>query len=305
MKHLPIYNPDYERLMGELGKALQTKGYTRWKMNVSMVREFLFFLECKNINDIKTVKATDIVAYHEYIRERPNQRTEGGLSNDMLKHHLFSVRLFFDYLADTGQVDGSPARLPKFSVGKSKEREVLTVEEVKQLYQATVNKKERALLSLAYGCGLRRSEIEALNVGDIMLSKGMVLVRDGKNHKSRTVPLSDNVVTDLKEYIIYERGKRLLVNTVDQALLLNYLGERQGAGNLNTMLKNISLRTSIKKKVTLHILRHSIATHLLDKGADIHFIKTFLGHVCIDTSHIYSRKRKQRLNLLNAIHENH
>ena len=304
MKHLPIYNLDYQRMLGEFEKVLQTKGYSKWMMHVNMVREFFFFLECKNISEIKAVKATDIVSYYEYLRERPNQRREGGLSNAMLKHHLFSVRILFDYLTDTGQVEGSPARLPKFSIGKGKEKEVLTVEEVKQLYGATKNRKERAILSLAYGCGLRRSEIEDLNIGDVILSKGVLTVRDGKNHKSRVIPLSDNVVMDLKEFIVYERRDRIIHNFAEQAFILNYIGQRATGGHLNNVVKYITARTPIKKDVTLHSLRHSIATHLLDQGADIHFIKNFLGHACIDTSHIYSKRRKLKLNLKIAINEN-
>lgn len=303
MKHLPVYNPDYQRMLEEFAKVLQTKGYTRWKMNASMAREFLFFLECRSINDIKAVKATDIVAYYEYLKERPNQRQGGGLSNDMLKHHLFSVRLFFDYLTDTGQVEGSPARLPKFSIGKGKERNVLTVEEVKQLYGAVKNRKERALLSLAYGCALRRSEIVDLNVGDVLFSKGILTVRDGKNHKSRVVPLSDEVIKDLKEFVVYERRDRIIHNFTEQAFILNYIGQRVSGGHLNEVLKDITTRTPIKKKVTLHCLRHSIATHLIDQGADIHFVKNLLGHVSIDTSHIYAKRRKQKLNLKKAIDE--
>ena len=305
MKHLPVNNIDYQRLLGELSKALHTKGYTQSEMHVNMVREFLFFTESRNITDIKEVKAADIIAYYEYLKQRPNQRRGGGLSNAMLKHHLFSVRLFFDYLTDTGQVEGSPARLPKFSIGKGKETEMLTIEEIKQLYNITINKRERAILSLAYGCGLRRSEIEDLNLSDVLLSKGMLTVRDGKNHKSRTIPLSDNVLKELKEYIIYERNKYLSHNFSEQALILNYLGNRMTGGHLNNVIQYIMARTAIKKVITLHSLRHSIATHLLDEGANIDFVKNFLGHSCIDTSHIYSKRRKQRLNLQNAIYENH
>ncbi|HWY98615.1 MAG TPA: tyrosine-type recombinase/integrase [Bacteroidia bacterium] len=304
MKHLPVYNPDYQRMLEEFATVLQTKGYARWQMNTNMVREFLFFLECRGINDIKAVKATDIVAYYEYLKERPNQRRGGGLSNAMLKHHLFSVRIFFDYLTDTAQIEGSPARLPKFSIGKGKEREALTQEEIKELYRVTKNRRERAILSLAYGCGLRRSEIVDLNIGDVLLSKGLLTVRDGKGHKSRVIPLSDNVIKDLKEFVTYERRDRIIHNFAEQGFILNYIGQRASGGHLNDVIKDIAARTSIKKNVTPHVLRHSIATHLLDQGADIYFVKNLLGHACIDTSHIYSKRRKQKLTLKKAIYDN-
>jgi integrase/recombinase XerD len=299
VKHLPIYNPDYRRLLSEFEKTTLTIGYSCAAMYISNVREFLFFLESRGISEVRTVKAADIVSYYEYIRERPNQRREGGLSNAMLRHHLFSLRLFFDYLTDTQQIENSPVRLPKFSIGKANERDILTLEEIKQVYNAAKTKRERAILSLAYGCGLRRSEIKDLDVVDIVLSKGMLLVRDGKNHKSRTLPLSDGVIKDLRDYLLYERPQ--YQQHLANAFILNDMGVRMDGNSLNTTILRIMSRTTIKKHITLHCLRHSIATHLLDKGADIVFVKNFLGHQEIDTSHLYSKRRKQRLNILNQL----
>lgn len=304
MKHLPIYNETFEQYLDEFNTALTTQGYKGTGMYYSTVREFLFFSERKGITEIKQVQAAEVIAYYEYLCERPNQRREGGLSEKMIRHHLFGLRLFFDYLLEAGEVESSPARLPKFNIGKSNERNILSIEEVQQLYQACETKCDRALIGIAYGCGLRRGEIEKLNMADVLLSKGMVIVREGKGGKYRTVPVSDSVLKDLKEYLLYERHKYLIAGQQStDAFLLNNQGTRFRGDKLNKRLKYIIEHTQnpilISKGITLHCLRHSIATHLLDNGANIEFVQKFLGHAEMDTAMIYSRKRKQRLMIMN------
>ena len=308
MKHLPIYNPVFENYYKDFNSFIKTKGYSRGKdcMYPSCVREFLFFIESKQVSDIKDITAKEIIAYHEYLLERPNQRREGGLSDSMIKSHLFSLRLFFDYLIDMDIVDSSPARLPKFVLKKYKQRNILTLEEIKQLYEACETKQDKAMLSLAYGCGLRRSEIVKLDTSDVHLQKGVVVIRDSKNHRSRTIPLADNVLRDIKEYLLYERMNYINIGkSPEHSFLINKLGLRKQGNDLNLRLKQLLERTHnpeiLRKEITLHCLRHSIATHLLDNGATIEFVQHFLGHSQIDTAHIYSKRRKQQMKILSQI----
>ncbi len=308
MKHLPLHNPVFEALYKDFESLIRTKGYSRGQntMYPSCVREFLFFIENKGITTIQQVEATEIIAYHEYISTRPNQRREGGLSDSMIKSHLFSLRLFFDYLLDNGELDSSPARLPKFTVKRHKERNILTVEEIKQLYAACENQRDKAMISVAYGCGLRRSEIQKLDTGDIHLHKGILIIRDSKNHKNRTIPASDNVLKNLKDYIIYERPKYLQHSKqYEPAFFVNERGEHWSGARMNDRLHELIERTQNpeiqRKEITLHCLRHSIATHLIDNGATIEFVQQFLGHSHIDTAHIYAKKRKQRMAILSQI----
>ena len=230
-------------------------------------------------------------AYYEYIRQRPNQRKEGGLSDSMIRHHLYSLRLFFDYLIEIGELETSPAKLPKFQLSKYKERNICTVDEIKLLYSVCESKRDRALLSVAYGCGLRRTEIQNLNTNDILLHKGLLLVRSGKNNKSRNVPLSDNVILDLKDFLVYERSNWFTQSNPESAnaFFINNHGNRMNGTMMNDRLKELIKRTNNytleQKEITLHCLRHSIATHLIDKGANIEFVQSLLGHAEIDTAH--------------------
>jgi len=305
VKHLPIYNSDFEKLLCDFNREVGTKGYSRAEMFGSTVREFLNFMETKGNTDIQKIKGADIVAYYEYIRERPNHRREGGLSESMIRHHLFSLRLFFEYLLDAGEIKSSPARLPRFAVGKYGQRSVPTSEEMKLIAHACETKRDHALIAVAYGCGLRRSEMEMLDVGDVLFHKGILIVREGKFGKSRTVPLSNGVMEKLKEYVIYGRTKYFPANSSNTtaAFFVNNVGTRMMGEYLNLRLKEIILKTKnqklIAKKITLHCLRHGFATHLLDNGANIEFVQGLMGHSQIDTVHIYSKKRKQQLHVKN------
>jgi integrase/recombinase XerD len=306
MKHLPLNNKKYEKYYQDFWQSIIVQGYGPKKKPhfPEHVREFLFFLENKGIQQIKAVVAIDIIAYYEYLKERPNQRKEGGLSDAMIRHHLGALRLFFDYLLDTGIIASSPAALPKFNLGKGKERSVATLEEIKEIYAVCETKRDRALLSIGYGCGLRRDEIVKLNVTDVLLHKGMLIVRDGKGGKHREIPISNAIVKDLKEYVVYERQTYFNHNEryTNPAFFVNGRGLRMTGNKLNDRLKYLvqltENKTLIKKEITLHCLRHSIATHLIDNGANIEFVQHFLGHAGIDTSHLYAKRRKQRTNVL-------
>jgi integrase/recombinase XerD len=307
MKHLPIHNEQFEQYYKDFAKHIKTKGYSRGNAcYANQVREFLFFMESLEFSRIQDVKAIEIIAYHDYLKERPNQRREGGLSDSMIKGHLFALRLFFDYLLDMEIIDASPARLPKFQLNNTKEREILTVEEIKILYDQCENKRDIALISLAYGCGLRRGEVYKLNTTDVFLHKGMLVIRDSKFHKSRAIPMSDTVIKNLKEYIIYERPKYFKDGQFDasHAFFINNIGTRMKSDKLNERVKELILKSKndemIKKEITLHCLRHSIATHLLDNGAKIEFVQQFLGHSGMDTSHHYAKRRKRQTAILQA-----
>lgn len=309
MKSLPLNNSHFISLYRDFQQFIKVRNYSRGRNTQipAHIREFLFFLESRDTVDIKDVIATDVIAYYEYIRERPNARKEGGLSESMIRHHLYALRLFFDFLMDTGIRDSSPVHLPKFVIGKNKERQILTEDEVKLVYAACVNKRDRALISIAYGCGLRRTEIVKLNVGDIVFHQATLTVRDGKYAKSRMVPLSENVMRDLKEYVIHERPQLINNRTKDHvnAFFLNYNGRRPDGNYLNKILKKILARTQnpeiLRKDITLHCLRHSIATHLQDHGACAEFVQEFLGHACLDSTTIYTKRRKQRLKIQQQI----
>lgn len=262
------------------------------------VKEFLHYLESHGIVSVKRIQAVDMVAYYEHLTNRPSLRGVGLLKSSTISGKMFAVDLFFDYLVETRHVT-SKIVLPRHKRSDYTQRNVVTVEEVKKIYSACESIRDRAIISLAYGCGLRRTEIEQLDVNDIFLIQSTLIVRSGKNSKRREIPLANSIVTDLKNYLYEERHLHLSdSHELIEAFLINDKGKRMRGEHINTRLKEIIQRVSdpvlSSKEITLHCLRHSIATHLLEAGASFEFVREYLGHSEIDTVHVYARRRRIR-----------
>jgi len=299
MKQLNLENRIYQSTHQDFVKFLKVKGYQKssWKMYSNGSREFLFFLEARMIFSFKMIKPQDVVCYFEYIRERPNQRFSGILSESMIRHHMLSVKMFFDYLVDTEELNGSPCVLPSFKRVKAKEKQIITTDEIKQIYNQANSQKQIAVLALAYGCGLRRSEILKLQCEDVDLRSGFAIIKNSKNNKSREVPMSDKVIDDIRKYLFGDRLKLTReLGFNPKELIVKDDGRKYEGSAINRMVQKLAQKTQnlnlIKKKITLHSFRHSIATYLIDNGASIAFVQEFLGHSLIDTSHIYAKRRK-------------
>ncbi len=282
---------EYDAMVNALGYRQTGRGYQ------ANVKEFLCYLENNGILNIKKVQPLHMVAYNEYISTRPNLRTEGVLSSSTIANHLFSIDLLFDYMLEKGLIDKKIV-LPKYARHEGKQRNILSIDEILSLYAVCENKRDKAILHIAYGCGARRAEIKNLNVIDVQLTSGILIVRSGKNDKRREIPLSKNIIADLKDYLINERHIYFKDNEKQrtEAFLVNNKGKSMQGDHINERLKELIAKTNnteiTSKEITLHCLRHSIATHLLDNGASIEFVRDYLGHAEIDTVHVYARRRK-------------
>jgi integrase/recombinase XerD len=295
-----IQTPAFTNLYNQFESFVKVRNYKQGKskMYQSVVSEFLSWLEQNGITKIKEVSSEISIQYFEYLITRPKQRAEGTLSEKSIKFHLFVLGLFVLNLLETNQIEKA-FYIPSYSGANEKPRNIISVAEVQMLYKSAQNELEKALLSVAYGCGLRRSEIHTLDVKDVQLSTGMLIVRKGKNSKRREVPMSDNVVSHLRKYITEERYQRLEGKPqLEDAFFINAKGNRMSGEHLNDTLKNLIESTNnyelIQKEITLHCLRHSIAFHLAENNAGIDFIRRFLGHSQINTTYLYAIKNKKR-----------
>jgi integrase/recombinase XerD len=158
---------------------------------------------------------------------------------------------------------------------------VLSKEEVKLLLDSLRNTKHRMMLALIYSCGLRRGELLSLKPADIDSKRMVVLIRNGKGRKDRIVPLSPKILEQLRAYFRMYRPRIYL-----------FEGQHAGAAyderSLQQVLKQAVQRAGINKPVTLHWLRHSYATHLLESGTDLRYIQELLGHSSSKTTEIYT-----------------
>jgi integrase/recombinase XerD len=306
MKHLTLKNTNYQYWYTEFGDFIKTIGYGNGKntMYATNVREFLHFLENKHIHSFNDVVPTTINEYHQYICLRPNTKKEGLLSPSTISQQMLALRLFFDYLLDCKVIEYSPARIPKFRIAGFTPRQIVSINEIKQIFKKAKTLQEKAILSCAYGCGLRRNEIHHLNTGDINLKQQTLLVRVAKGGKSRTIPLSNKMSSHLSKYLKYHRNHFALNDKETSALFIGKNGNRMTGDLLNRRVKRIICKTDNKelqnKNITLHCLRHSIAVHLMDNGASIEFVQSYLGHSDIDTTHLYAIRRKRKSSILSA-----
>jgi site-specific recombinase XerD len=185
---------------------------------------------------------------------------------------------------------GRPEQLPYIPYGKRPKTlpSVLSPEEVSRLIQAAPHGRDRVLLQLAYGCGLRLSELLSLQVGDIDSARMVLHVRQGKGHKDRLVPLSLRLLEDLRAYWRLCRPTTWLFpgKKADQPIT---------NGNVQRNFRRIARRAGLTKRCSMHTLRHSYATHLLEAGVDLLTLKALLGHRNLDTTARYLHISTQRL----------
>ena len=253
--------------------------------------------------EITKVTTRQINQYYGYISERPSKKDGGILSQKTTHGHMRNVRDLFEMLLNEGQIKSNPTGTLKFPYPQqTKERTVLTQVEITALYKATETARERAVLSLAYGCGLRVGELEKCNIKDIRLREKILIVPNGKGSKRRVVPISSGVVKDLSDYHYNEREaltKGRDFNPRDNAFMLHSRGGRMNKWTYNKHLKRIIKRTdnqAIKdKEITIHNLRHSIATHLLEQGMPVEQVRLFLGHSQLETTQIYTHISREQL----------
>ncbi len=296
-----IQTPVYESLLSDFDSFIKVRNFKLGKGNMhkTAITEFLMWMEENGITKIKEVTSKEVIRYFEYLITRPNQRREGTLSEKTIKSHLYTLSLFMQYLLENKIIENG-FYIPSYSGdGSSKSRNALTVEEIKMVYAYCENDLESALLSIAYGCGLRRTELERLNLRDIQLSVGELIVREGKGSKRRVVPMSDTVIASVRNYIQGERYERSINSKhLEDAFFINSQGKRMRGEHLNDTVKKMIEQTGnydlVQKEITLHCLRHSIANHLAENNAGINFIKRFLGHSEINTAYIYAIKNKKR-----------
>ena len=167
---------------------------------------------------------------------------------------------------------------------------IVSREEMKRLLKAPKLLKHRVLLGLLYGCGLRCFEVRSLKIADLDFDRKLAHVRNGKGKKDRYVPLSDLLIRGLKSYIEAEQPQSWLFNGKEQEITGRAGGDfdsRYSQRGVQWAVQQAVKEAGILKDVSVHTLRHTYATHLLEEGLDIMTIKDLLGHECIDTTMIY------------------
>lgn len=303
MKQLPLSSEHYQYLEKSFSAWLSLVGYaSKTVYNAPLhVREFCYYLEQNKIAQVQQVQAEHIKSYYKKLKQRSNKRRDGGISSVHINKHRQALQNFFEYLRQSGRAEVPVIDL-KRQRGDKKQIQPLTIDEIKQLYQASyisearsakeeLGERDRAILTVFYGAGLRRTEGQSLNIRDINFDTGLLHVRKGKGNKERFVPLTKNNLKHLENYI-YNSRYVLLDGSKSEALFISQRGTRMNDMSLNNRLQKLVHKTQnpilIEKNPSLHILRHSIATHLLQNGMKLEHVSKFLGHSSLNSTQIYT-----------------
>lgn len=303
MKNLQVKSPSFQYVEKSFREWLDVLGYaqsTVYQLPTS-VREFFHYLEQINITQLPQIDINHFKEYYEQLRNRRNTRRGGGLSNSYLNKHLQALYKFTEYLRQSGRMV-LPSLNIEWEEDDTQTMEFLTQDEIKELFAATygynegtqlepLNSRDRAILCIFYGCGLRRNEGYHLDLSDINFDRQVIHVRKGKAYKERFVPFTKSISKHLQDYI-YEARTQLVNDKREEAFFISQRGIRMNGMSMSLRLKLLQQRTDNielqNKNVRLHVLRHSIATHFLQNGMSLEKIAQFLGHASLESTQVYT-----------------
>lgn len=268
--------------------------------NIDILSGYNYYLKVERGLSPNTVKAytADIEGFYEFLRHRGVTLRDAPSSDisdyiisvsDYLSKRsqarlLSSLNSFFDYLVSEGERKDNPSSAvdsPK--LGKYLPV-VLSVEEVRAILKAAPNERDRAILEVLYGCGLRVSEVCSLKISEVYLKDMFVKVM-GKGSKERLVPMAPSTASAIMDYLSVRPESDA---GCEDVLFLNRFGRALSRVAVFKMVKSVALVAGVDKNLSPHTFRHSFATHLVENGADLRVVQEMLGHESILTTEIYT-----------------
>jgi len=283
----------YKQLIYGFRSWLETLNYAEStiKSAPNQIKEYLSWTEKCGVLEVKEITEEQSKSFIEYFKNRPNKKRKGGISLAHVNKQITIINMFFKYLKSTNQVEGKVV-LKMFKDQEQKQIVVLTKQEIKSLYNVAnpnpVGLRDKAMLSIYYGCGLRKSEGVALELSDILFEKRLIYVRKTKNKQERYVPISLKCLQDLETYVFTARPILLNENHTTNKLFIGREGTALVKESMIARLNVLRYKAGLTKQFGLHALRHSIATHLLQAGMELENIALFLGHKSLDSTQIYT-----------------
>ncbi len=253
--------------------------------------KFVSYLQRRGIMDAGHVNYRHVLDFLSYLKER-------GLSVRSVARILVSLKQFFKFLLREKVVDKDPTFLIRTPKIKREIPSVLTLDDVENLLSAPNGSshegiRDRAMLEVLYATGIRVSELVNLRLNNVNFELGYLLAY-GKGGKERIVPLGNKAIRRLEEYLSGSRPC-LLRSRESVYLFITRRGTRMTRQGFWKLIKNYASRIGITKRISPHTLRHSFATHLLQRGADLRTIQVILGHSDISTTQIYTHIERERL----------
>ena len=255
------------------------------------LRRWVRYLEKKGIRDVTQVDKLNLRAFLLDLRKQ-------GLSTKTIARNQVALRTFFRYLVLEGVLEVNPSEELESPKTVKALPPILTPLEVEELLEqpdlgTLLGVRDRAMLETLYATGMRVSELVGLPLNQVQLEGGYALIY-GKGSKERAVPLGSEAIEWIVRYLKTVRG-RFLKGRETPYLFVSQSGKGMTRQRFWKSLKGYGRKAGIKKRITPHLLRHSFASHLLERGADLRSVQMMLGHVDISTTQIYTHVTGERL----------
>lgn len=261
------------------------------------LKGYINFLKEHSISTLSKTTKSDIVDFMLWQKDK-------GMGANSIARRLAAIRMFYRFLVRERILKEDPTSLIDSPKLWKKIPETLSVNEVEALLNQPNRKdrqgiRDRAILELLYATGMRVSEAVNLKVNDVNLGVGFLRCL-GKGNKERIVPVGAKAIQMTKRYL-GESRPYLLKEKESEFLFLNRFGKKISRQSLWKIIKRYACQARIKKSLKPHILRHSFATHLLERGADLRSVQEMLGHSNISTTQIYTHISKDRLKTIHKM----
>ena len=276
--------------------------YLRFEKNASENTIEAYVSDLQKLQDFaeqNLMNITPITISYEHLQEFLYQISKINYSERTQARWISSIKGFFSFLLEDELREDNPSALletPKLGLYLP---DTLSLEEIEKLISATeentdLAKRNRCMIEVLYGCGLRVSELTELQISNINFKENYLKIQ-GKGDKVRFVPLADYTADFIKNYINNIRSKRKINPKHSDILFLNSRGAQISRQMVFLIIKEIVRKAGIQKNISPHTFRHSFATHLLQNGADLRFIQEMLGHSSITTTEIYTHLNTEEL----------
>lgn len=276
--------------------------YLRFEKNASENTIEAYVSDLQKLQDFaeqNLINITPITISYEHLQEFLYQVSKINYSERTQARWISSIKGFFGFLLEDELREDNPSALletPKLGLYLP---DTLSLEEIEKLISATeentdLAKRNRCMIEVLYGCGLRVSELTELQISNINFKENYLKIQ-GKGDKVRFVPLADYTADFIKNYINNIRSKQKINPKHSDILFLNSRGSQISRQMVFLIIKEIVRKAGIQKNISPHTFRHSFATHLLQNGADLRFIQEMLGHSSITTTEIYTHLNTEEL----------
>jgi len=255
------------------------------------VRKFVLYLQESKITSVGDIKYENILDFLSHFKKQ-------GFSDTTTVRCIVSIKQFFKYLLLEKIIKEDPTSQIRTPRMKKSIPGVISLEEVERILASPGEStpegiRDSAMLEVLYATGIRVSELIGLKLNDVNFEMGFIIVY-GKGSKERIVPMGEKAQEKLKSYM--ERSRPVLLKTREsKALFVTRRGKAMTRQGFWKLIKTHALSAGIAKNISPHTLRHSFATHLLERGADLRSIQIMLGHSDISTTQIYTHVESERL----------